>query len=332
MRLIILGCWIIIMGTQLISAQSSEELKLIEEGVELHENELYIDAIRKYEEAMKINSRSLSAKYELAYTWYTLGNYEKSKELSKQVVDAFDQYWVDAVMLYGSSLDNLGKTKRALKLYETAVAKEPGHQLLRYNLALSYFEVGMFAEAEEHVVFSIGLNPGHSSSHLLLANTMLAMGERMKSMLALYYFLLIEQDTDRSLDAYNVLAAIWGNLTAIPNSDNGKSFMSEEDGFRKLEKLLINMPKDSTIFDIPSLERFDIQTQYFVNQLASLNWDKTDFWYQYYVAFFKDINELNYSQSFVYFISNCKYNTEVLTWLARHHSQFREFVNWMEKQ
>ena len=303
---------------------------LIQQGTELHDNGLYVDAIRKYEEALKIEPRNLAAKYEMAYAWYALGNYSMSMKYSKQVIDAFGDYWADAVMLYGSSLDNLGKTKRAIRLYEDALKKKPGYQLLRYNLALCYFKIHNTDKAIENVQKSISLNPAHGSSHLLLSKIMLSTGNKIKSIFPLYYFLIIEQDSERSINAYNDLNEIWHSyLNLKSDSLNHKYNSSNRNPFNLLENKIIHYPYPEDVKN-DQLAEFINYTTYFLDQLKSIGWDDNDFWYHYYISFFNELSELGYGKSFSYYISNCKYKQKVISWVTRNYSVFQKFIAWME--
>src|SRR5690606_20987410 len=49
------------------------------------------------------------------------------------------------------------------------------------------------------------ITPVHASSHLLLANALILQNKRPEAILALYYFLLLEPNTERSILAFDKL-------------------------------------------------------------------------------------------------------------------------------
>jgi tetratricopeptide (TPR) repeat protein len=200
-------------GTAIItSAQSPMVDKLIDEGVVLFDLGKYDEAIKKYERALDLNPKSMAARYELAYTYYTKGDYYKALEHSRIVSQAESEYWIDGMVIYGASYESLGKSSRAIKVFEKALAKRPDHTKLRFNAALSYFSTKQYEKAEQYTTIVIEQDKANTSAHLLLANIELMRGDKLGSMMALYYFLLLEQNGDRSLKAYEMLTAIWDSL------------------------------------------------------------------------------------------------------------------------
>jgi tetratricopeptide (TPR) repeat protein len=300
----------------------------VDEGIELHDQGLYKDAVAKYEKALKIDPHSAAVLYELANTWYVLTDYEKSKEYSKQVVDMNEDYWIDAVILYGSSLENTGESKKAMKLYNTAVKKYPTNSLLRYSIGLNYFNAKQYDKAEENARLTIELNKGDAPAHLLMANTMLAKGLKLNCMLSLYYFLVIEQDTERSTKAFDLLNMLWDSMSSAKWPNDNKPRSKTVDPSLNIEFAMSTFKPQSG----DELAIFNQRTTFLFNELSKTNWDETNFWYQNYISFFNEIIKLKHTDSYTYFISNCKYKTEVLKWISTHQSSFSAFINWMERQ
>ncbi|MBN2165798.1 MAG: tetratricopeptide repeat protein [Marinilabiliaceae bacterium] len=314
-----------------ILAQDENALVLIDEGVELHDNELYAEAIRKFEKALRIESRNLAAKYEMANSWYQLGNFDKSAELSKQVVDAFGSYWSESVILYGSSLKQQGKKTKALRVYQMALKKDPGNQILRYHLGVIYFELKEYEKAEEHAKMSITLNKAHSLSHYLLSIVMLAQKKRVESMIALYYYLLLDQDSDLSKEAYKSLTAIWKGY-AQASSVNVLMRKSNEETF--FERVSATLLKNSRNYGegVKDSSQFVEQTAFLLSLLSGTECDEDDFWDKNYLLFYKNIVDLQFSSAFAYYVSACNNKERVLVWVSNNSELFERFIEWMEEQ
>lgn len=103
-----------------LSAQTNIE-ELVKEGVQLYDNGDYNKAIEVYKKALELEPKSTLANYELALTYFTTGNYEKAIEHSDIVLKQKSDYIIQAYITKGSALDQLGKTKESIKLFEKAI-------------------------------------------------------------------------------------------------------------------------------------------------------------------------------------------------------------------
>ena len=99
----------------------------------------------------------------------------------------------------------LGKTKESIKLFEKALEENEPHHLLYFNLALNYYNINDLANSEINAIKAIELNPGHPSSHMLLATIHDYLQNPVQTLLALHFFLLIEPNSARSPEAFKML-------------------------------------------------------------------------------------------------------------------------------
>ncbi|MFT3738127.1 MAG: tetratricopeptide repeat protein [Breznakibacter sp.] len=297
----------------MVSAQTPLVEKLMEEGIELYDLGKYDEAIARYEKALSLHPRNMAARYELAYTWYTKGNYDKAIEHSRIVVQADDDYWIDGVVIYGASLENKGLSKRAVKVFEQGIAKRPDHPQLRYNAALSYFSLKQYALAEQYLSVSIENDRANPSAHLLMANTALAQGDKNKCLMALYYFLLLEADSERSAQALVLLQSVAGHVmksgqveVALPDGDGGTT-----------------------------ASEVDVHVKFTLGFLKYLEADKSKysgFWRGKYVDFFSELYQKGYGAPLAYFTIQSRHKQEMIDWSAANYKSFGAFVDWMSQQ
>ncbi len=318
--------------------QNLEVELLIKKGISLHEKGFYEDAIKKYQAALEIEPLNLLAHYELSFTCMKSGKWEDALYHSKQVIRENSDYWLDAIMVNGAALDNLGERKKAIKLYQKALRKKPDHYLLNYNLAISLFEEGDYPAAESAVQRAILNNRKHTSSHLLLANIKMQQGQRLKSALPLYYFLLYEQDSERSVEAWDQLQVIW--LSAAIKNKGGVAVKinpkAQASGLVAGEIAMAAIASQYIMDEAAKLEKephkFVHKTKQLFNVLNETKNDDLGFWELVYLDHFNAMADLDHIASFAYFISNCKYKPEVLTWITENGYEFQKFMNWMELQ
>jgi tetratricopeptide (TPR) repeat protein len=304
--------------------------KLINEGIGFYDTGKYDEAIQKYEKVLELSRSNLTARYELALTFYTKCDYDKAIDHSRIVMQAEGEYYEESALIYGASLENQNKSKRAVKVFEMAIAKHPDNAQLHYNAALSYFKLKGYNTAERHVTLSLDQDIANPAGHLLLANIMLAKGEKLKCMMSLYYYLLIEQDSERTPKAFELLQNIWEYELQNAKNNRNTAAVTEMNSFKMTEismgKLLVN---DTTQNE---MNRFQVRTSSFLKAISETQWDELFFWKTRYIDFFSHIHQKGYDNSYAAFISQCKYKVDVMTWISDHYPQFGSFTDWMEKQ
>ncbi len=322
-----------------VDAQKHDLETIISRGVSEYEVGNYEDALNFFKQAYKYDKSSNIACYELALTYLALNENESAAMFSGKLITRDEEYQEDAYLINGSAWENLGREHRARRIYKEGIKKYPGNYLLRYNLALSLFNAKEYDEAQEYAISAIEIEPKHGSSHLLLAYVMFDKGERVQSMLPLYYFLLIEQDSDRSTTAYELLTSLWNQGVTLQGR---RDIMLVKAGYKYSEfgpaELAIslmkvserNSKKEELESTTDELISFAKNNQSLFKFLTESSVDKDGFWWEFYVNFFTKIEQNNLSEPFSYFISSCKHNEDVLLWLSDHHKEFQRFTAWME--
>lgn len=319
-----LGCVVVAL------AQTPLTEKLINEGIGLYDAGKYDEAIERYQHVLDLSPKNMIARYELAYTYYTIGNYSKAIEHSRIVFQANGEYMLESALVYGASLENQGKSKKAVEVFEKALVVRPDDAQLQYNTALSYFSLKGYNTAEKHIVISLDQDMANPAGHLLLANVMLAKGEKLKCMVSLYYYLLIEQDSERSPKAFDLLQNIWEHEYQTAKNIKNKSSNQNLTGWQLIEsQLQQQILADTTTTD---LNKFIFRTSVLMNLVQTTIWTEPDFWKSRYVTFYSEINQMGYSQSFAAFVSQCRYKADVMVWISDHYPTFGGFSKWMEKQ
>jgi len=321
-----------------VNAQNSDADKLIDQGVALHDHGLHEDALRKYTQAIAMDKHNLRAKYEMAYTYLTLKNWDEAIYYSYEVVDEKADYYLDACMIYGAALDNSGRAKIAIRFYNKILKNYPEEHLLYYNLGLTYYRDQQTDEALKCIQKAIQLNKSHMSSHYLLSEIMQEKGERLKSMLPLYYLLLFEQDSERSIEAHTQLQNLWtmaaindGNsiTVSIGNGLANTGMASIEIGVGAIAAAYI---VDEQKKQMEQPEKLAHQTRDLFTLMEEIEVKELDFFAITYVDFFNLMTKNGHADVFGYYINNCVYKEKILAWLTGNNSNFSNFMEWMELQ
>lgn len=318
-----------------VNGQDNQIDSLIQQGIELHDKGEYNKAIEKYKAVLEIQPNSSLANYEISYSFLALEDYKSAKKYSKLVIDAHNGHELYSYIVYGTALDMLGKTKKSIKAYEKAL-KEYDHYLLHYNHAISCFNFGKIEKAYESALNAIMNNASHASSHLLLSNIMEKQGSRIKTVLPLYFFLLIEPDSARSNSVYQMLTnkLDYGvEKTSEKNINVSIPFNESEDPDFGAAEMMISLAKASNYTEEnvgkTEMELFAENNKSLFSVLGELKKDNKGFWWEFYVPFFYDIVQNNHTKAYSYYISQSSGKQEVYDWLELHREELDNFLNWI---
>jgi tetratricopeptide (TPR) repeat protein len=316
-----------------LTAQSGSSSGLVKQAVELNHDGSYNRAVKLLTKALKADKNNLAAKYELAYAYLHTGNSKGAVKYSKQVIRQGDSLKLEAYLLLGAAFDQMDKAKESLKIYDKAVHEFPGNNLALFNLGLSYYNNNNLDMAERSLIRSIDVDHTYASSHYLLSYVMLRKGETVKAMLSLYYFLLLEQDTERSEEAFDMLVELWKSGVNMTEGSKIVSIDRDADDFYKMLDLEIKLKTISYKNKFEPDERLKVfveNTAMFLDVISQKYKGRVGFWEHTYLDFFKELHGKNFTNSFVYYISNTKFRPQVLVWLSEHYNEFNSFIKWIE--
>lgn len=335
MKQIVIVLIILFISTQ-VTAQSSIE-DFVKQGIQYYDNGDYDKAIETYKKALEINPNSTLVNYELALSYFTKGDYKKAIEYSDIILNKKSNYMLQAYLTKGSALDVLGKTKESIKLFEKAIKKTEGHYLLNYNLALSYYKFNDLEKAEENIIRAIEQNPNHPGSHLMLANLQNQKGNSVQTLLATHYFLFLEPNTKRSLEAYQMLQENFGgnvskdeskpntiNIILSPNNDS--QFGAAELMVSMLETLKLLEKNEGKTDDVLFVEN----TESFFKILGELKKEKNkEIWWNFYTTFFYNLSKSKHIETYCKYISQSG-NENSSKWLTENEDKLTAFDNWLK--
>ncbi len=180
-------------------AQNDEKAEkayaLLGEGVNLHEEGKYEEAIKKYSEGLKLDPKNPNLYYEKAYT---LREMDKKKEAKKVLLESLKKCseedagsaLAENYNLLATLVDDEGDSRQALEYYHKAMKLDDGQnselaQNLFYNTGICYQRLAVLEpdsvdEYENRAMncFTISLTykPTHASSYIGFYNSMIDAG------------------------------------------------------------------------------------------------------------------------------------------------------------
>jgi len=328
MKKIFFALFLVVFAPCLLFAQSSDVKDkvdvLVKQGIDYHDKHEYDKAIDTYKKALELDPKSLWANYEIALTYMYKGNNEKAIEHCDVIIKTDPDAMVDAYIVKGSALDNLGKTQESIELFNKAIEKFGPNHLLYYNLAFDYYKIEDSKNAEKNLLEALAVNPYHQSSHLLLGTVKAYNGQRVQSMMSLYYFLLLEPDTRRSLTAFTLLQK---QLTGDAKKDGNAKETDTE--FSDVEAML---PFAASVQGVDDDDIFIRNTESFFIAMGNLKQKKknNNIYWDFYTTVFYDIAKSGYLDTYCRLISQTASN-KAAKWLTVNIDKVKQFAEWLNK-
>lgn len=335
--------------------QSISAEELILEGVELHDEGKFEEAIEKYNEALKIDPKSVQATYELSLSYLALQDYQNASKYSTSVINSKDkQLSSGAYAVKSEALAGMDKVDEAIALLQEGLIKNGDEYVLHFNLALNYYNKGNIDKTLEHVKRAIDLDKSHSGAFLLNAYALNDKGLWVQSILSFQMFLLLEPDSKRSKSAFEEMLHIMRIKTAeepvkrsfiqqqmMQNRPDAVSQadkippLSNEEG---LNRNLVYHAITTTLNYMNSTQRGDDDFILFktVNKeimkvlTRESKGAKEGILWTFYVPFFSHIAESEYYDTFCRYIS-VSYFPESFEWWQQNPGDAVDFVIWFEK-
>nr|WP_321225061.1 CDC27 family protein [uncultured Psychroserpens sp.] len=314
--------------------------RIVEKGIALHDEGSYDRAIETYKEALKLDPKSSLVNYEMSLSYFYNKDYKNAIIHSDVVINNDDKHVKAAYITKGSCLDNLGKTKESIKLFKKGIRKFTNDGLLYYNLALNYYKLKDFDEAEKIITQGIKVQNNHSSSHLLLAYLNYDNGKNVQTLLNLHYFLFLEPDTGRSKQAAGLIKEIMGaNVSkdeSKPNTINiTLSMPDKSDDFGPAEMMLSMLEASKTLEKNEGKsedELFIANTKSFFTIMGELKKNKhKGIYWEVYVPLFYDLAQSEFMDTYYYHVMQ-SVNENSQQWLYSHSDDLDALMLWLKSR
>jgi tetratricopeptide (TPR) repeat protein len=298
------------------------------------------EAIKTYREILEIEKNSSLANYEMAYTYLILKDYNRSIKYSNRVIKSKSKKTIAAYVMKGSALDYMGRQKKSIRLYNYAIKLYPNNYLLHFNLGVTYYNNNQPLKAKYHFLKSIEIDKLQPSSHLVLGLLMNDTGDRVQSMLSLYFFLMLEPNSERSVEAHKLLMSLWErNVEVDSTKPNSYKIVykpkKEGDDFNAVDLSISSIYARSigaNRQDKNDCLLLTSNTVSFFGLMGDYKNLKNDIWHNLYITFFNDLFVNNQAEPFCYYISNTCDNTVINSWLEFNRDKIEAFSLWVNER
>ena len=330
--------------TKTSSPPTAAQSALIHEGIALHDEKKYDEAIAKYQAVLLENPDCTAAMYEMAYSISEKGQDEKAIELanigSKYICDELPIFYV----LMANIVDSHYKQPAAaIKIYKEGLKLLNGNtqfasyrSSLNFNLGVTYFQQKQYSDAKASFKASVEDNRKYPSPSYLLSEVYRGMGYKIPAIFAASRFISLEYTSERSRQA----AATITELLKAPRKD-------PKTGKVQID-LSLNSPKDEGDFNVLDLllsitmvatdkekDKNMTENERFISSLRTIfamaSEDKklrSTFVGKQYIPFFIEMEKNGFIEVFGNLTLFLSGNTEARDWLRENDAQLKSFVEW----
>lgn len=207
----------------------------------------------------------------------------------------------------------------------------------KYDKAELLFKKMELDKAQQATINAIISDPGYQKNHLLLYRITKARGERAKSLLPLYYYLMLSQKDMASPEClkelnnqlnYGISLENEKKINVrMPNSTSDKTFGETEItlSFFAASKYMIEFrDKNDTEF-------MKLTNECYFKSICDTKTEQS-FWFDFYVKKFKDMYVTENCEAFNYYILQSSGNEEIKNWIATNPQKMDKLQKWIENQ
>ncbi len=153
---------------------------LFQRGQELEQEQLYTQAVKAYDELIRINNRYPRAFVVRGEALRKLSEFEEALRDFTQAIRLFPDDW-EAYYLRGSTFGNQGKLDLAVKDLDQAILRNPNHAPSHNALGFALSSVGKLEESIKAFDESLRLDPNYAVAYANRGMTYAMMGEDAKA-------------------------------------------------------------------------------------------------------------------------------------------------------
>jgi antitoxin component YwqK of YwqJK toxin-antitoxin module len=326
------SCCLLLLTCYKAFSQSADELnsiKIIEKGIELHDNKKYEEAVIEYKKISRSDSNYVLAATELATTYIASGKDSLAVDLCNNLLEIPSSYIPKLLALKANALDDLKKSDEAVKVYEEGIRKFPLYYSFTVELGILKLRQEKYKEAYDWFVKSVKVNPYHASTHYYLGLIAAKQGKQVPAMLAWLFYLTIDNSSDR---AKQIVAAL-EQMAKNEYSYDGMikiDELEEQDDFSEIEALVKSKIALDKKYKSETKLHFNItkQAQLIMEKIELSKKDK-GFFMQFYAPFFQELYKKKMLEPFSYAMLAGVENKEVDSWVKNNTTKINAFASWV---
>ena len=308
---------------------------LIKQGVDLHNQGNYTEAINKFTEALKTDPENGYANYEISLSLYYIKRPDDAMpHLEKAVKSTNKELAVASYSLLASIYDEKNQSAKAVDIYKEAIKINPDYPQIFYNLGIVYSRMQQYPEAENAAIEAIKHNPKNASSLRLYALVCFHENKRANALMGLCSFILVEPTGARAGEAYgNIQHILQGGVLKDANGKTTIQVSPNDEKETGTYNMSINMATISAqskgLAGLAMLE-YQLKTTFgIVGELSAKKTDKS-FFDKFFADYFYKLSQSNYMPAFTHTIALTDPKADSANWSKQNTDQINGLAQWLK--
>lgn len=316
----------------------------VNEGITLHDEGKFSEALQKYNEALALDKDNLLALTEKSMTLEASKNYDEAIKICQFIITNFKNDDIRTVYLnYGNSLDHSKKAHDAIKIYDEGLKKYPTYYQLYFNKGITLVNINQMEKSLEAFQKSIQLNPNHPGT--LNALAVLNQDKRAISILCSLRYLAVDNESKRSEGQLELLKSQMykgvskvddKNITLTVDSktlEQAEKNKKSADDFSVIELILpmaAALDFDDKNKDKTECQKFKDKIDTIASALKESQKGKKGFYREFFAPYFIEMKEKNLTEPFAYIAFLPKQTDDVIKYYKENSAEIERFYQWSE--
>lgn len=317
--------------SSVLSAQTNNPLinsgEIIQNGIKLHDEKKYEEAIKEIKKIDRSDTNYYKALYQISFSYYIDSQFNKSLEYVRLGLQLFPEKYSLFAMQAANSLDDMNRSEEAIKIYDSAMVKEPQDFLLYFNKGVVNYKLKNYNEAKKNMQQCLLINPYYSSAHYFLGSIYLLHGNLVPALLAFKTYLLISPSGKYYVNTINNLTDIAKVTDQVLEFVKNKS-ASKEDNFNVQQEILLSkLALDKQYKLKAELEDNIVRQIQVVDEKLEYNKNDKGFCMQFYAPFYINILKEGNFETMIFYIFSGISNKKIETWNKNNKREKDAFID-----
>jgi len=329
--LILLGCLLSFQAWS--QSQDSLIAELLNNGSKNYEEGRLDLALIEYDRILQIDAKHPLANYEMASCYYAMGNDHKALKHASIASKDQSEVGIEATILKGGIIDQSGKSKKAMKVFEKGLKRFGDYYLLWYHYGISATNADELEKASMAYQSALKTKLDHTESHFALARLMLVQKRQVEAIYPLMFYLMLNPKGETSLAVCNSLNKL---LTQSEPADSEaiKPNKAQSYSFQLADFLLRAFVDARNLEEYSSRSKLEADAEILSNIFEYLAAapisDEKSFYSSYYIPFFNQIADNGFINPLMHYIFQSS-DEESKIWVENHTSELEKMFEYLDQ-
>lgn len=301
--------------------------ELILDGLDLHKEKKYAEAIAKYDLVLEGDTNYHISILEKTNSLLRNEQYDEAIAICKKGL-AEDSMQLIYYINLGNSYDNNGQLEKSIEAYSLGEKYFPMNYVFAFNKGIAYEKAEQYDQAVLEYQRTLKMNPFHDKSHIRLAALSRDEGKLTQAAFGLLTYLILNPET---MGGQEVLGLLSTYLTEKPSyTPKNIKFSDKGDDFEEIDDLLKSQVALNKKYVVNSDLKYSVirQSHALLTLLKDYEGDG-GFYDEFYVPFYQDIMAKNLFEGFSYFIASSSSNETVKKAISKNEKDIVAFATWL---